>query len=913
MDIKKAYIRVKKEGENQFELVYPITIADYVMLNGNKPISSQIDEMTKAILGKVDSSKVGSANGLATLDSYGRIPLSQLPAENKEIRMVDNISQLLSITDPFQGLVVYVKDATGDADVKSGGAFYIYDGRQFIKTSESTDMEIVVDWADIKNKPTTVAGYGITDVLGASMLVDTGGKENAGKIVVLNEFGELDVNITGRAYFVSRLEHKRKITLTGDVSGECVFDGGENVYIKTMLESQGIRPGTYTKLMVDNRGRIIGVGNIEASDLPPITPDMIQGFEGLDEKTMVRDKDQQMEASIFLDHDPINNMEPATKRYVNAVCTAQNINIKEPVRFATDKNVVLSGLQYIDNYPLVEGDRVLVNGQNIKNQNGIYVASNGTWERSSDLNTGTSFTKGTYVLVNEGKYANCGFMLLNGDNISLGTSNIEFAQFIGPNDLMFTDGLTKNGNTVTLEETIEPGEYVSVVVDKYGRVIKGKKTITLNDLGGLNWGDIKDRPSSNPDAIDTATDLMHYHENDDILDYLGTNDDGNLTFKGKLIATDSNSKNGLPKGGKKGQLLSKTSELDYASEWTDIDITDEELQKFLKELQTGTATGDPSELFKYKMPGGGIAGQALIKRSSQDYDTKWYNVLTPDDNITDDELKTFIAELMVEFGTGIEIDPSKEIISCKMPKGGTTGQFLVKKSDSDHDTKWANVDDYINSHIPPGGKPGQVLVKYSANDYDLTWADGGSSSGGSSGGGTIITGDCKVPAGGKQGQHLAKKSGSNYDLEWVDEEDVPSVMDDNEFLNKLNQLLDNGESGPVEPPEFVDYCKVPAGGKKGQHLIKKSDTDYDLQWTDVPTGGNSGDNPPTIIEECKVPKGGSAGQILAKKSGNDFDTQWIDAPKGGGSETPTLSGKLTCIGTERDPDLVTGGIWFKVV
>ena len=250
-----------------------------------------------------------------------------------------------------------------------------------------------------------------------------------------------------------------------------------------------------------------------------------------------------------------------------------------------------------------------------------------------------------------------------------------------------------------------------------------------------------------------------------------------------------------------------------------------------------------------------------------------------------------------------------------MPKGGTTGQFLVKKSDSDHDTKWANVDDYINSHIPPGGKPGQVLVKYSANDYDLTWADGGSSSGGSSGGGTIITGDCKVPAGGKQGQHLAKKSGSNYDLEWVDEEDVPSVMDDNEFLNKLNQLLDNGESGPVEPPEFVDYCKVPAGGKKGQHLIKKSDTDYDLQWT-VPTGGNSGDNPPTIIEDCKVPKGGSAGQILAKKSGNDFDTQWIDAPKGGetsGGQTPALSGKLTCIGTERDPDLVTGGIWFKVV
>lgn len=32
MDVRKAFIRVKKEGDNEFELVYPITVADYVML-----------------------------------------------------------------------------------------------------------------------------------------------------------------------------------------------------------------------------------------------------------------------------------------------------------------------------------------------------------------------------------------------------------------------------------------------------------------------------------------------------------------------------------------------------------------------------------------------------------------------------------------------------------------------------------------------------------------------------------------------------------------------------------------------------------------------------------------------------------------------------------------------------------------
>ena len=262
------------------------------------------------------------------------------------------------------------------------------------------------------------------------------------------------------------------------------------------------------------------------------------------------------------------------------------------------------------------------------------------------------------------------------------------------------------------------------------------------------------------------------------------------------------------------------------------------MQKFIEELEKGTGSSDPTELLRCKMPSGGIIGQALVKRSSQDYDTKWYDVLTPDDNVSEKDIETFIAELMVEFGTGTGIDPSKVIISCRMPAGGTTGQVLVKKSNDDHDTKWANVSDYVNNKIPSGGKPGQVLVKYSTKDYDLSWADIDTSSGG--GGGTII-GDCKVPTGGTQGQILAKKSNSNFDLIWVD---------------------------------------APKN-----------------------TSGSSGN--------CKMPAGGTKGQILAKKSGNDFDAEWVNAPSGTGGST--LSGKFTCIGTERDPDLMVGGIWFKVI
>ena len=53
-----------------------------------------------------------------------------------------------------------------------------------------------------------------------------------------------------------------------------------------------------------------------------------------------------------------------------------------------------------------------------------------------------------------------------------------------------------------------------------------------------------------------------------------------------------------------------------------------------------------------------------------------------------------------------------------VPAGGTTGQALVKKSNTDGDVEWST----INS-IPNGGSTGQALVKHSATDKDVEWAD----------------------------------------------------------------------------------------------------------------------------------------------------------------------------------------------
>lgn len=56
-----------------------------------------------------------------------------------------------------QNAYVYVRDATGDETVESGGATYLYDSAndEYIKVNEAESMDLVLSWASIQNKPTS--------------------------------------------------------------------------------------------------------------------------------------------------------------------------------------------------------------------------------------------------------------------------------------------------------------------------------------------------------------------------------------------------------------------------------------------------------------------------------------------------------------------------------------------------------------------------------------------------------------------------------------------------------------------------------------------------------------------------------------------------------------------------------------
>lgn len=75
-----------------------------------------------------------------------------------ELEVFDTIADRDEVT-PEGVSYAYVVDASADDTVESGGASYIYNAKasEWVKTSESENLDIVLDWDKIQNKPNSTA------------------------------------------------------------------------------------------------------------------------------------------------------------------------------------------------------------------------------------------------------------------------------------------------------------------------------------------------------------------------------------------------------------------------------------------------------------------------------------------------------------------------------------------------------------------------------------------------------------------------------------------------------------------------------------------------------------------------------------------------------------------------------------
>jgi hypothetical protein len=212
--------------------------------------------------------------------------------------------------------------------------------------------------------------------------------------------------------------------------------------------------------------------------------------------------------------------------------------------------------------------------------------------------------------------------------------------------------------------------------------------------------------------------------------------------------------------------------------------------------------------------------------------------------------------------------------------GGTTGQVLAKKSNTNYDTEWINNSGggstvSVNVGETTTGEPGTNASVTNSGDetnvvLDFTIPRGKTGPQGPQGepgadGKTGPQGPAGpgVATGGTTGQVLAKKSNANFDTEWINNSGGGSTVS-----------VNVGETTTGEP------------GTNASVTNSGDETNVVLDFT-IPRGktgpqgpqgepGADGKTGPQGPAGPGVATGGTTGQVLAKKSNANFDTEWIN-------------------------------------
>jgi hypothetical protein len=148
---------------------------------------------------------------------------------------------------------------------------------------------------------------------------------------------------------------------------------------------------------------------------------------------------------------PTASTDAANKSYVDSV--AQGLDTKASVVAATTTNGTLATAfangQVVDGVTLATGNRILIKNQTDQTVNGIYtVNASGAPTRSTDMDAGSEFPS-AYVFVEQGTVnADTGWVCTN-NSVTLGSTNIVWAQFSGAGTYTASDGILLTGSNFT--------------------------------------------------------------------------------------------------------------------------------------------------------------------------------------------------------------------------------------------------------------------------------------------------------------------------------------------------------------------------------------------------------------------------------------------------------------------------------
>ncbi len=336
-----------------------------------------------------------------------------------------------------------------------------------------------LDWSKITSgKPTTLAGYGITDALG----------------------------INANAVSASKLATARTITFTGDATGSGTFDGSANISIALVGKASGVAAGTYRSVTVDTQGYVTAGTN----------PTTLAGYGITDAQTKHSNLTALSGVAAAADKLPyftsasaaaVTTLTSFARTFLDdadaatARATLGVLSVDEPYKSAADVATTANldavyangsagvgatltanaaAALSIDGVACPVGFRVLVKNQTATAQNGIYIVTTAgsasvAWvlTRATDADT-TAKLAGAVVTVDQG--AVNGSALLTNDwkkTGTVGTTAMNWRVVVDSGNI----GAQHHASGVTA------GTYRSVTVNTQGHVTGGTNPTTLAGYG----------------------------------------------------------------------------------------------------------------------------------------------------------------------------------------------------------------------------------------------------------------------------------------------------------------------------------------------------------------------------------------------------------------------------------------------
>lgn len=186
---------------------------------------------------QVKRSEMGVANGVATLGTDGKVPSSQLPS------YVDDVLEYTN-KDGFP--------ATGEA----GKIYIAKDTNLTYRWSGTAYAEISASLALGETASTAYAGDKGKALASRMTTAEGNISANSSEITTLKGKTTNLENGTTSAGKATKLTTARKISITGDATGNTTFDGSADKTIALTLASTGVNAGTYSAVAVDSKGRV---------------------------------------------------------------------------------------------------------------------------------------------------------------------------------------------------------------------------------------------------------------------------------------------------------------------------------------------------------------------------------------------------------------------------------------------------------------------------------------------------------------------------------------------------------------------------------------------------------------------------------------------------------------------------------